>query len=351
MNSEVGSALAGPVSQVEIESLARRVSLSAMDGRRVLVTGSQGLIGNYLAQALSEAMRLQGVAPSALILQARRPKCKRQGWASKFHFIEHLHLSLDYAEVFPEVDTVIHAASPASPIKYSSPSDIYTPNISGILSTLALTPLPERVLFISSGEVYGVHDNLRNSSDVEPRFRASGPRASYPNAKLAAEKLLLSARTATSDFRIARLFHTFGPGLDENDGRSFADFLYNAAKGQPVKLYSDGNEVRNFAYIEDSVAALLMILASKSNDQIFDVSGPHRVSIRRFAELIAELSGVGIHLSDSSAQKGRIPMGGLPPSPSTQPLTSIGWHAEISLEEGVSRTLDHIRTSFRVGLP
>jgi len=335
----------GPVSPIEAASISRRVNLAALNNKKILITGAQGLIGNYLAQALVEAMSVQGFSPSTLFLQSRRKLDHRQAWTSPLRFVEHLHFPLDFTEVFPPVDVIVHAASPASPSKYDSPETLYIPNISGIVSALALLPVPERLLFISSGEVYGLHPESIRSSQIDPRFQSSGTRANYPNAKLAAEKLLLDARLSSSNFNVARLFHTFGPGLSENDGRSFADFLHTAAQEKTVNLYSKGDDVRNFAYIEDSVAGLLDILVSESNGQVFDVAGPNRLTIRAFAEIVADLSGAKIVIEDRGAQRGRTPVFGYPPIPSTQALLGLGWTTQVSLEEGTRRTLEFIRST------
>jgi len=335
----------GPVSPIDAVSISRRVNLSALNKKRILITGAQGLIGNYLAQALAEAMLAQGLSPLTLFLQSRRTLDHRQSWTSQLKFVEHLHFPLDFSEVFPPVDVIVHAASPASPSKYNSPESLYIPNISGIVTALSLSQVPERQLFISSGEVYGLHTESLRSSEINPRFQSSGPRADYPNAKLVAEKLLLDARFSGSRFNVARLFHTFGPGLSENDGRSFADFLHTAAKHKTLTLYSTGHDVRNFAYIEDSVAGLLQILVSENDGQVFDVAGPSRLTIREFAEVVADLSGEEIVFEDTSAQRGRTPITGYPPIPSTQALMALGWSAQISLEEGARRTLEFIQAT------
>jgi|GEM_PF-3059127 len=335
----------GPLSPIDAASISRRVNLDALNKKRILITGAQGLIGNYLAQALTEGMLAQGLSPSKLFLQTRRKLGHRQAWTSQVKFVEHLHFPLDFSEAFPPVDVIVHAASPASPSKYNSPESLYIPNISGIVSSLALSPVPERQLFISSGEVYGLHPKSLRSSEISPRFQTSGPRADYPNAKLVAEKLLLDARFSGSRFNVARLFHTFGPGLSENDGRSFADFLYAAAQRETLTLYSRGDDVRNFAYIEDSVAGLLRILVSENDGQVFDVAGPTRLTVREFAEIVADLSDTEMVIDDSSAQHGRTPVIGYPPIPSTKALMALGWSAQISLEEGARRTLEFIQAT------
>lgn len=335
----------GPVSPIDAASISTRVNLSVLHGKRILITGAQGLIGNYLAQALTEAMLVQGLSPLTLFLQSRRKLDDLQRWTTRLGFIEHLHFPLDFSEDFPPVDVIVHAASPASPSKYNSPESLYIPNISSIVTALALSPVPERQLFISSGEVYGLHGKDLPSTEINPSFQSSGPRANYPNAKLVAEKVLLSSLFSGSRFNVARLFHTFGPGLRENDGRSFADFLYKAAKHENLTLYSKGEDVRNFAYIEDSVAGLLQILVSENDGQVFNVAGPARLTIKEFAEIVAELSGVEIVIEDTSAQLGRTPVIGCPPIPSTQSLMALGWSAQISLEEGARRTLEFIKAS------
>lgn len=335
----------GPVSPIEAASISRRVNLSVLHEKKILITGAQGLIGNYLAQALAEAMHVQGLSPLTLFLQSRRKLDHRQRWTSQFGFIEHLHFPLDFSEVFPPVDVIVHAASPASPSKFTSPESLYIPNISGIVTALALSPVPERQLFISSGEVYGLHRESLISTELDPKFQSSGSRANYPNAKFVAETLLLGARFSGSRFNVARLFHTFGPGLREDDGRSFADFLYAAAKHETLTLYSNGEDVRNFAYIEDSVAGLLQILVSENDGQVFDVAGPTRLTIKELAMIVADLSGVEIVCEDPSSQLGRTPVIGYPPIPSTQSLRALGWIAQISPEEGARRTLEFIQAN------
>lgn len=345
MKSEHVDRHAGPMSMAEIVSIAERVDLSVLNQKRILVTGAQGLIGNFLSQALAEAMATQGLAPSRLFLQSRRQPNSNQNWTRAYGFAEPIVFPLDYSEVFPHVDVVIHAASPASPSKYESAKSVFAPNISGVVSALAFAPIPERFLLISSGEVYGLHREELSSSQVRPKFQPSGTRASYPNAKLVAEKIVLDACSPDTRFNIARLFHTFGPGIREDDGRSFADFLHHAARGKAIRLYSEGEDIRNFAYIEDSIAGLLHILVSDSNGEIFDVGGRDRVSIREFAEVVARHSHVKVTISDASSQAGRVPTEGLPPVPSFEPLSALGWTPRVSLDEGVLRTLRFIRRS------
>lgn len=334
----------GMVSRVEVESIAQRVDLKKLHRESICVTGSGGLIGNYLSQAIAKVMALQGYSLGALVLQAREVKPEKFDWTKEHANIQILREALDFTEVLPDCENVIHAASPASPSEYGAPVDIWVPNISGIISAISMAPTPKRILFISSGEVYDYTSQDDHPVSQPATFRKSATRSSYPNAKLATERLLLASKEcASSNFAIARLFHTFGPGFKPGDGRSFADFFTSASVGEPIRLYSAGAGQRNFAYIEDSVSGLLAILLKESEEDIFDVGGEERYSIRNFAELVAHQSGVPLVLDDKDAQGQRSEIFGNPPQPNLRPLLDLGWQQQVSVQEGVARTLDAMR--------
>lgn len=334
----------GPVAAEELKSIAKRVDLKKLHGKSILVTGSSGLIGNYLAQTVYEVARLQGHQLRRLILQTRSGIKEHQLWAQNQPGIEFLNVELDFTETFPPCEVVIHAASPASPSQYGSALEVMAPNISGVLSSLAMRPSPERFLYISSGEVYAYTPEGSPVGPAEVRYRPSGERSTYPNAKLVSETLLFSSDAAQrGHFKAARLFHTFGAGYQQKDGRSFADFLTSAAQGEPIRLYSSGVNERNFCYIEDSVVGLLMVLLSDSEQKIYDVGGEERISIKRFAEIISKAAKVELAFDYKEARGSRKEIQGDPPVPQLTPLKELGWRAEISVAQGVDRTLHALR--------
>ncbi len=336
----------GPVSPGEVQSIAGRVDLNALNGQSILITGSSGLMGNYLAHTIFEVMGVQGYRPKELILQSRSAMSKQQAWTAASSRIKMLTLNLDFTEVFPQCEALIHAASPASPSQYGTPADVWTPNISGVVSTLSMSPNPTRVLYISTGEIYQHYTSTSKSMDRAASFRSSSERSTYPNAKFAGEQLLLSSEGGRSGrFKIARLFHTFGAGFKADDGRSFADFFSSAIRREPIRLYSAGTDKRNFSYIEDSISGLLSILVSNTNQTIFDVGGEERLSIRQFAEMVATQANVELVIQDESVRGSRQEIFGSPPPPQLDSLRSLGWKPKVAIYDGIFRTLETLKAS------
>lgn len=334
-----------PASTLEIESLARRIDFSPLEGSTVLMTGSQGMIGNYTAQIILASSQLQGNSPDRFISIGRKALMAQQSWTADFSIFDHMVMGLDFASSLPTCDFFLHFASPASPLQYGSPSSLWDANLGGALAGISAVPFPRRTLFLSSGEVYGAGHPDGYSSNRAPQIEPYGPRSSYPNSKLATEYLLQQwSRVVGSDVRVARLFHTFGPGFKKGDGRSFADILWAASLGEPIHLRSDGSAVRTFAYIEDSVAGILTILLSPGPGMVSDVGGVDSISIREFAQLVAEIADVKFSWQAALGHEGAAVLG-VPPKPNLDELRSAGWAREVGLPEGVHRTISHIRQS------
>jgi nucleoside-diphosphate-sugar epimerase len=239
-------------------------------------------------------------------------------------------------------DCLIHAASPASPTKYADSSAVFDSNVT-FLKSFDEGKIPNQVLYISSGEVYGPDaPDLIDESFVGNPIPDS-PRAVYPRSKIEGEAVLSSLfERRQTDAYIARLFHSFGPGLREDDGRSFSDFLWAAAKGNPVELRSAGEDIRTFLYLQDAVAALLQILTLGTPGEIYNVGSETALSVRGFAEKVALLAGVQVrvpvkygsdHIEYTHSPNKSI-------VPSNKKLRDLGWREIVPLEVGIRNTLD-----------
>ena len=336
----------GPVSDEEAANIARRVDFSSVHGARILLTGAQGMLGNYTAQAILEASRLQGFSPASLVAVGRRGQDRTADWAKKFSNFEHQRHLVGFESDLPTSDVFLHFASAASPTKYADGPDLWETNLGGAISGIAGKTTPEKVLFVSSGEVYGAGSEQGYASGARERITEPSPRSPYPNSKLATEFLLRGWNSENNkSLRIGRVFHTFGPGLKKDDGRSFGDILWSASEGKDIRLRSNGSAERNFAYIEDTVVGLLLLLFCDGATVTTDIGGQERLRITEFAQIAASQAGVHVDFEHPTDPAAVTDVTGSPPPPNTAALEQAGWRCEVSVAEGIRRSLASFATS------
>jgi dTDP-glucose 4,6-dehydratase len=334
------------VSTFDALGLAERFDFGSFSGKELLITGASGMIGSYLTHSIIAGSRLQGYEAPNLTLLVRKessPNLRDLDLASSVKVVETELLSWKPKQVY---DCLIHAASPASPTKYSDSSEVFDSNV-GFLKSFGEGEIPKQVLYISSSEVYGPDSpDLIDESFVGNPITESS-RAIYPKSKLEGELVLskMFEQGQTQPY-IARLFHTFGPGLRQDDGRSFSDFLWAAAKGNSVELRSPGEDIRTFLYLQDAVAAMFLILTRGTPGEIYNVGSELPLSIRSFAEQVGGSCGVQVRVPNEvspnqldykhSPNKSMVP--------STKKLRGLGWSEIVPLDVGIRSTLDWMTT-------
>ncbi len=236
-------------------------------------------------------------------------------------------------------DTIIHCASPSNITKIESLdelSDINTRFLSECISSLT-----KKVVFISSGEIYG--GNITQIDSIPPPLDENIRRHWYPIAKLETEQYLKRKTEDTNlSVDIVRLFHTFGPGLGPNDGRSFADILYSAAFSKEITLKSEGQQIRSFLYLGDAVSAILLSLVRRSPYQVTNVGSPIGTSILSFANLVAEITESIVSFSKSKFEHS--PFDSV--IPDITETVKLGWSPKVSLPDAISTTLLWVKRSF-----
>jgi nucleoside-diphosphate-sugar epimerase len=235
-------------------------------------------------------------------------------------------------------DFLIHAASPASPTKY--PDVEFLTEINATILQKLISSGMQKVLLISAGEVYGPNAPLQVSENFVGKIDDNNSRSAYPIAKLAAENILLELGSRHSvETNSVRLFHTFGPGVKRNDGRSFADFIWSATDNRVPKLISKGQDVRTFLYLRDTIVGFLTILDKGVNTEIYNLGGSEPVSILEFAKRISLLAGLN---GDVEFEDLKTPYKHSPNRityPSVSKLENLGWSQETGLDETILRTL------------
>ena len=311
---------------------------------RAVVTGGAGFVGSHLCdRLLREGWQVVCVdsfltGDDGNLQQARDD--------SAFELIR-----ADITEELPvegPVDAVLHLASPASPVDYAR-YPIETLRV-GAVGTGRALDLAERLnavfLLTSTSEVYGdplVHPQPESYwGNVNP----VGPRSCYDEAKRYAEALTMAHhRVHGLRVRIARIFNTYGPRLRRGDGRAVPTFVSQALQGEPATVHGDGSQTRSLCYVDDLVEGLWRLLRSDLVGPV-NLGNPEEVTILELARRVLLLAGctsdivfAGRPTDDPEVRCPDI----------TVAIEELGWEPEVTLNEGLERTLTWARTAWGTG--
>jgi dTDP-glucose 4,6-dehydratase len=341
-----------PVIDEDIRSiLDLAVPWERLSGARVLVTGATGMVGQYVTRALLGLGEHLGVAPAVIALVQNEAKA-----ASLFaDDLSRGSLRLvvqDVAEPFSvdgDLDWVVHAASPANPAAFrDDPVGVVRANVLGTMHSLDLArSAGAGVCLISTMEVYGAAtgSDTRLISEQTPGILDSlDPRSAYPESKRLAETLCIAHHQQFGTaYRIARLSHTYGPGMAVDDARVQAYFLRQSLSGADIVLQSDGSMRRTYTYISDAAAAVLCLLLAEDSNTFNIANDDARVSIRELAEAFQRNSPVpgGSVLTKPRTDTGLWSRTAGGTFLDCSRLRGTGWAPRVSIAAGVARTVRH----------
>jgi dTDP-glucose 4,6-dehydratase len=336
--------------------LAQPLPWEIFSGKTVLVSGASGFLPGSCCEVLLRLNELGRLAiPVNVVAFSRRLEVLTKRFSayagrSDLHF-----LVGDVTSGLPAwagaVDFLIHGASPASPVAMAADTlGTFEANVSGTRNLLELAQDRQagKVLFLSSGAVYGQLP-MEILQIRESDFGTLDPltlRSAYAEGKRAGETLcLLYADRYGLSVTVARISHTYGPGLRSDDGRSFADFITAAVEHRPLILQSDGLDVRHFCYLSDTVAGLFAILMRGESGEAYNVgSETEACSILELARMIVDLfpeRGLTLVQRAGNADTRRVSVtSSQRPVPfNTEKLKSLGWRDEVKLFDGLRRAI------------
>ena len=319
-----------------------------LTGANILVTGSTGLIGGCLVETLMmKPQRNYKVYASGRNEERAKQRFKEFADDKAFHFIKYDVLQPLERDI--HFDYIIHAASNASPNFFAKkPVEIIKANINGVsnLMEYGLSHGMERMLFVSTGEIYGEGDGRVFSEDYSGYVDCAKPRSCYPSSKRAAETLCVSyAAEYGADVVIARPCHTYGPHFTEQDNRVYAQFVKNVLRGENIIMKSTGEQFRSWCYVVDCVSALLYILLKGDCGEAYNIAdSKSNISIRKLAETIAKIGGrkVLIDLPEADERRGFNPV--KKAVFLTEKLENLGWKPVHHIEEGFHHTIEELRS-------
>ena len=312
---------------------------------RILITGAAGFLGSHLCERLlvdgHEVVGMDNFItgkPENLTHLSGNP-----------HFSFFRHDVSNYIFVPGKIDAVLHFASPASPNPkspvgyFNLPIQTMKAGALGTHNTLGVAKAHQaKYVLASPSEIYGdplVHPQTEDyPGNVDP----AGPRAVYDEAKRFAEALTLAYhRVHNVNTRIARIFNTYGPRMDLEDGRALPNFLKQALLGEPLTVYGQGSQTRSFCYVDDLIDGIIRLLESDEHMPV-NLGNPVEMTILEFAEAINRITGnnagVAFLVDERST---RDPQRRQPDI--TRARQILKWKPAVNLEEGILKTIPYFQ--------
>ncbi len=335
------------ISKNYLQILGDFCDFSIFDKKNILITGGTGMIGSYLAESIILGCQIQGYQPLKLRIGGMSISTKQR---NKFDSLGYVELSEDYllnSKIVGINQIIFHLASPASHTQYKNLDSLISIN-SGCLKNI-LGSHVEKFIYFSTGEVYGNQPGKLLREEEHATFASSNKRNWYTYDKLIGEERSKELCSLFNiELTIIRLFHTFGPGVRKNDGRSFADFLYAAAAGTLPTLKSKGADVRTFLFTADAVVAFVNICNQAKKFNVYNVGGETPVTIQQFAQKISHLAGLNGEIRyDFSKEDQYIHSPNKSIIPDLTKILNLGWKNRISLDDAIIETLGYIKDNTR----
>lgn len=301
---------------------------------RTLITGGAGFIGSHLCDRLLDKGH-EVLCVDNFFTGAR---------SNITHLLDHKNFELTRHDVthplFVEIDQIYNMACPASPIHYQfDPVQTTKTSVHGAINMLGLAKRTKaRILQASTSEVYGDPAIHPQQEDYWGNVNPIGPRSCYDEGKRCAETLFFDYhRQHQLDIKVARIFNTYGPRMNPNDGRVVSNFIVQALKGEDITLYGDGDQTRSFCYVDDLVAGLIALM--ESPDEVtgpINLGNPGEFTIKELAENVIDLTG-------SASKMVHKPLPQDDPRQRQPDITrakeQLDWEPSIKLRDGLTKTI------------
>jgi UDP-glucuronate decarboxylase len=305
---------------------------------KILITGGTGFIGNHLCRKL--------------LLEGNEIFCLDNNFTGSinnvedcitninFQFIEHDIINPITINI--KIDQIYHLACPASPKAYQfDPIKTLKTNFIGTLNVLEFAKKNNsKILFTSTSEVYGDPTINPQIEEYWGNVNPIGIRSCYDEGKRVAETLMIEYKKKYNlDIKIARLFNTYGPKMNKDDGRVVSNFINQMLENKDITIYGDGSQTRSFCYIDDTLNGIYNLMNSNITGPI-NIGNPHEISIKLLSNVLLDLiktnskiTFTDLPLDDPHVRKPDI----------SKAIQLLNWRPEVKLEEGLKKTIIYFK--------
>ena len=305
--------------------------------KRILVTGGAGFVGSHLCEQL--------------LKEGNEVVCLDNYFTGKkskiVHLIDHPYFEIVRHDIimpyYIEVDEIYNLACPASPIHYQyNPIKTIKTSVMGSVNMLGLAKRTRaKILQASTSEVYGDPEIHPQTEDYWGNVNPIGVRSCYDEGKRCAESLFTNYHTQNNvRIKIIRIFNTYGPKMEPNDGRVVSNFIVQALKGKDITIFGNGKQTRSFQYVSDLIEGMVRMMATDDDfTGPVNIGNPNEFTMLELAQTILDLTG-------SKSKLVHLP---LPEDDPVQRQPDIalakeklnGWEPKVSLREGLEKTIDY----------
>lgn len=307
--------------------------------KTVLVTGGAGFIGSNLCRRLINENNK--VICLDNLFTGRQKNIKDLITHENFSFIKH-DITEPITNILENIDEIYHLACPASPPKYQI-DPIYTlkTNFNGTLNLLELARKKgSKILFSSTSEIYGEPEKTPQREDYRGNVNTIGIRSCYDEGKRVAETLMMDYHKKYNvDIRIVRIFNTYGPYMDKNDGRVVTNLITQMLNNEDITIYGDGTQTRSFCYIDDQIEGQIRLMNSDYHYPV-NIGNSKEITVNKLCEILKTIintqSNIVYHplpLDDPTNRKPDISLA----------KKILNWEPETDLINGLKKTVKYIK--------
>lgn len=342
-----------PILLEDIKSIvAQNLPWEKLYNSHVLISGANGFLPAYMVEVLlflNDNFNA-GIKVTGLVRNKEKASRKFEHHIGRKDLVFiHQDLSIPFSfELTDPADYIIHAASQASPKFYGiDPVGTILPNVAGTknLLDLAVKNQVKSFLYFSSGEVYGnVSDNQIPTSEKDYGYLdPTNIRSCYGESKRMGENICVSYfHQYGVPVKMVRPFHTYGPGVDLNDGRVFADFISDILHSRDIVLTSNGSATRAFCYLSDATLGFFYVLLAGMNGEAYNVGSDKEISILELAETLVKLfpeKHLKVIRKIGDKPEGYVKSTISRGCPKIEKAKDLGWSPYTSIEKGFYKTI------------